>query len=275
LISEREKIIGTRLRAFRETLQIPRARFAASIGLGSERIAAYESGRARLPYAVFRAMSKRYLISPKWLAENEGSPQVHELFDDSDFIELITRTAIFSEVYDKHLAGRLKIESDKIRDIGNEWISFAKKFFQWRRKILPFLNRDQRAKVDKIDSEIFDDFHLFESEFLKRERFNQKVQSPEAHKRIVSNECKEYIDNATDATIVGDVRVKTPTWQELKQEIIQLTSGHGKKSALANELGVSRQVLGNWLSQKGQGAPNAELTLRLLAWVTSEKSKQK
>jgi len=66
-----------------------------------------------------------------------------------------------------------------------------------------------------------------------------------------------------------------PTWAQLKKTIITLAAGHGQKAALADELGVSRQVLGNWLSDGEQGAPNAETTLWLFKWSLDPKRKLK
>lgn len=101
-------MIGTRLRVFRESLQIPRSKFSVSVGYASERMAAYEAGRARLPYSVFKAVAGRYQLYAGWLAEGAGSPQAPNSFDDADFIDKIPRQALFTEVYDKYLAKQIK-----------------------------------------------------------------------------------------------------------------------------------------------------------------------
>jgi hypothetical protein len=107
MLPEREKQIGARMRVFREMLQIPRTKFSVAIGYGGERIAAYEAGRARLPYHVFKSIANRYDIYPRWLAEGEGSPQIKNSFDDRPFLASLTRTALFSDVYDQHLSSKL------------------------------------------------------------------------------------------------------------------------------------------------------------------------
>ena len=104
MLNEREKLIGARLRAFRETLQIPRARFAVSIGFGSERLASIEAGRAPLRYEVFHAVSRRYHINPSWLITGDQSPQWHGPIDE---LKDISPRALFSEVYDTLLAPKL------------------------------------------------------------------------------------------------------------------------------------------------------------------------
>jgi transcriptional regulator with XRE-family HTH domain len=105
---KREKAIGARLRAFREKLQIPRTKFAVAIGFGGERMAAYESGRARMPYIVFKAIANRYDLYPRWLAEGEGAPQVKNSFNDEAFAPGLARHALFTAVYDRYLAKQLK-----------------------------------------------------------------------------------------------------------------------------------------------------------------------
>jgi hypothetical protein len=47
----------------------------------------------------------------------------------------------------------------------------------------------------------------------------------------------------------------------------------GKKKALAEFLGVGATRVSNWLSQ--DRAPNGEVTLLMLEWVTAEEGKQK
>lgn len=78
---------------------------------------------------------------------------------------------------------------------------------------------------------------------------------------------KDKIDMSQGACgSVAGMRLEVPTWNQLKKSIAHLTSERGAKAALAKELGVSRQVLNNWLSDAGQGAPPADLTLRLFRW---------
>ncbi len=84
---------------------------------------------------------------------------------------------------------------------------------------------------------------------------------------------KEGIDNAVSHGIIGSVKTEVPTWPQLKRDLKRLTAQHGEKSALAKSLGISRQVLGNWLSDDSQGTPNADFTLALLKWVRQQTSK--
>jgi transcriptional regulator with XRE-family HTH domain len=57
------------------------------------------------------------------------------------------------------------------------------------------------------------------------------------------------------------------------KRIAALTSPPGAKARLAEQFNTTRQAVNKWLS--GKGAPNAELTLRLLVWVQAEEAKPK
>lgn len=99
---EREKEIGRRLRAFRESKLIPRTRMAVVLGIGNERLASYESGRAPLPYDVFRRLAQHFQINPYWL--NTGDTQPTGItFDDSSLVKILPPRARFTEVYDGFL----------------------------------------------------------------------------------------------------------------------------------------------------------------------------
>jgi transcriptional regulator with XRE-family HTH domain len=115
MIPQREKEIGARLRAFRESLQIPRSRFAVSIGFGSERIASYEAGRAPLPYGVFKAVSNRYHINAQWLSTGQGSPSAYAPLDDANFEKKLSPRALFSNTYDEFLTTRVQTRVDEAR----------------------------------------------------------------------------------------------------------------------------------------------------------------
>lgn len=107
-LPQREREICDRLRAFREVLKISRAAFAVTIGIGTERLASYESGRAPLRYEVFRLIHQHFRLNPSWLVSGHTAPQVDTLIDDSTFLSHVRRKALFSEVYDEHLKSLLE-----------------------------------------------------------------------------------------------------------------------------------------------------------------------
>jgi hypothetical protein len=104
-LPERELQICHRLRAFREVLKIPRTTFALTIGIGGERLASYEAGRAPVRYEVFRRIHSHFRLNPNWLATGATtSPQLDKHLDDTAFSDRLHARALFSEVYDAHLA---------------------------------------------------------------------------------------------------------------------------------------------------------------------------
>lgn len=259
LISDREKLIGARLRAFRETLQIPRTKFALSIHIGSERLAAYEAGRSRLPYVVFKSIANRYNLSPLWLAEEKGGPQFKNLANDADFIGYISRTALFSEVYDCHMADAVR---DKFEASARYFEEGAQKFIDLLGK-LKNIPKGYEQRVSKLLKK-----HGFDRALIKAMRNLKK----ETHLREVLetkllsiHESKPTVDNSTRSDIVNPVSAKIRTWKTLREQLATATSERGVKVQLATDLGVSRQAVNNWLN--GSGAPSADLTLRLLQWV--------
>jgi transcriptional regulator with XRE-family HTH domain len=107
--SEREKQICERLRQFRESLQIPRTRFALSLGVTEAALAGYELGRARIRYETFAAVQKRFLINPVWLATGEEN-LIHHNWTDEKFRAQVKPRELFSHAYERLIAKHLQCE---------------------------------------------------------------------------------------------------------------------------------------------------------------------
>ena len=162
---------------------------------------------------------------------------------------------------------------------------------------LESIARSQKTTVEGLDYIGFRDFHpaggsaaeghleqvveVIKQQFAKMDddqqmRFVRRlIDIPASIWKNWEVEYKDILDSKSPTGSVTDMSLEVPTWAQLKKQIAKLTSAHGKKAALADELGVSRQVLGNWLSSDDQGTPNAELTLRLLKWVRDPKRQVK
>ncbi len=104
--SPREKQICERLRQFRESLQIPRTRFALTLGLTEAALAGYELGRARVRYETFAAVQKRFLLNPVWLATGEENLVLHH-WTDEKFRDQVKPRELFSHAYDRLIAKHL------------------------------------------------------------------------------------------------------------------------------------------------------------------------
>lgn len=86
------------------------------------------------------------------------------------------------------------------------------------------------------------------------------------------DESKLTVDKSRASTIVGAVKQIPKTWFDLRQSIVKATGKRGAKSQLAAKMKVSRQAVDKWLNQDGE--PSADITLRLLEWVTTHEAKQ-
>jgi DNA-binding transcriptional regulator YiaG len=251
---EREKMIGIRLRAFREMLQIPRASFAASVGCGSERIAAYEAGRARLPYWVFKAIADRYHLYPRWLAEETGSPQVKNSFKDSHFIASISRHALFTEVYDKFLSEQLLHEA-------NTTAAAAQTVIEELTDLAAVLKELDTANLSPTARTRIRQFQSKYSQLASKAR--QELEIREAmHQRTTP--VSGFGEKANSLNIADT----EPVLPKLIARLKHATAAHGKKSELAEWLGVHRQMVTDWLS--GKQEPGGEITLRMLQWVEEQ-----
>jgi transcriptional regulator with XRE-family HTH domain len=107
--SDREKQICERLRQFRESLQIPRTRFALSIGVTDAALAGYELGRARVRYETFGAVQKRFSVNPVWLATGKENLVLFN-WSDEKIRAMVKPREIFSRAYDRLIAPQLHCE---------------------------------------------------------------------------------------------------------------------------------------------------------------------
>ena len=68
---------------------------------------------------------------------------------------------------------------------------------------------------------------------------------------------------------------KQSLWPSLRERIQRLVLQRGMKSALARDIGVSRQAINVLLSRKSPYGPSAEYALRLSKWVEIAEAQQK
>lgn len=81
-------------------------------------------------------------------------------------------------------------------------------------------------------------------------------------KFLASLQVKQYLSSMPVTEVI------TPSWDELREWLVEATAAPGAKAALAREFKVQPAAVSQWLS--GATAPTAATTLRLLKWVTAE-----
>jgi len=255
MVNEREKLIGARLRAFREMLQIPRSRFAVTIGFGSERLASYEAGRAPVLYNVFRAVAQNFNLNPRWLAGDGGNPLIADIVDDAAFTGQIPQRALFSEIYDSHLVGLMKKSADDADQNSRAFFNHQKKQIERARdQSLPIETRREitRRVVEQTE------------EYLSRLAAENNARNAI---KLKSNMDSGKLDLTKAESIVINSDVKSPLPAFLER-IKKASSATGKKSELAKFLGAPLASVSRWLS--GEREPGAEITLKMLKWVEQQ-----
>jgi transcriptional regulator with XRE-family HTH domain len=159
--------IGQRLRAFREASNISRTAFATSIGIGSERLASYETGRVPLRYEVAHRIHKAYSVNLGWLVTGRGLAVRFDRDIDNYLKEPIPPKQLLSDAYTNSLrplfpqARReaINLVNEKIRPAlkqvktffstasPEEIKAFAKRFPD----LLDTLRTATHANIDEID----------------------------------------------------------------------------------------------------------------------------
>lgn len=253
-MNEREKMIGARLRGFREVLQISRSKFAVSIGYGSERIASYEAGRAPVRFEVFNAIAKTYSLSPQWLATGIGSAFYPRNVISAQISDKIPPRALFSSVYDEYLVSEiqhLKDSEEQALDLLHQKMNaFFNRVLDGRISV-----KDSKQAAEDLLASITEMTARLRTELISRTAFKDRVSqistltsiTPESNSDGVKSEIKKLIE-----------RVK------------QKAAKPGAKAELARTLGVAPARISEWLS--GEKEPGGEYTLRLLRWVEQSAS---
>lgn len=246
LLSDRETQIGRRLRAFRESLRIPRSAFALAIGVGSERLASYEAGRVPLRYEVFAAIHRSFFVNPAWLAEGE-EPQAYEA--PIDFGRVGSRIAprwLFTEAYDRALSHFHKSRvhlANALAERIDERIAKLVELIRSERDInatreIAFLVSSRLQELDRILQELAN-LGLTETSPKSRTHSVKDIQS----------------------------------MPELISSLKALTAEPGAAAALAEDLGIPHARVSEWLS--GKKEPGGANTFRLLQWVGDHRSEER
>ncbi len=289
LINDRERSIAARVRQVRYANQLSQTRFARSLGISLDRLASFEYGRTPLTVDVADKISTEFDVSLIWLAEGRGrmNPCVGLILKElpeTKASELLSkvyspelqRKLSESNSYNKFSAAAILFDDGRFPK-GTEHLRLIENFHHHFDEIMQAMSH--RGK-EQLLSFMVHALAKFSTDWELGERERPGRRSTAADMRPAKNvpgpiHDKDILDDKPASGIVEEMRLEVPTWKQLKKTVARLTVVRGSKAALAAELGVSRQVLGNWLSEDEQGAPNAEHTLRLLKWVRDPKRQGK
>jgi transcriptional regulator with XRE-family HTH domain len=245
-------LIAARLQAFRKSQLISRVAMADQLGITVDRLANYELGRTPLPWGLVSKLWRTLHLAPRWLATGEGPAAV----DPYMYYPLIQPLAVerrFTSVYSEVLAPYIEEELRRERRSKEQAVEQLNKL----------------RKRDPAGTRLTP----FQRKLL--ERLLEKVAAGDVAldlESIVGG--KRRFDNALVNTHLPSVQTSlAKDWEALRAQIKKLTARRGERVALANYLGVSRQVVSAWLS--GRGVPDAHKTLKLLHWASEAGGQQK
>lgn len=292
-MTEREQAICSRIKDFRKLLRYSQRSFAEILCITRNQLSGIEYHNAPVTYLLACTANRNTSLNPVWLATGSGVQVTEFLLPDPNLLG-VGNMELFSEVFARE---------------GKSWAfpsSLPPLAYQFGVKTFTF---EQSAKgrlaaldlvVDKCADSLaavpdiaLDHFVNDVLQSMNSIAANYSKMSTEAEVKSRAKEMVRLLDEKrvkpakqktdtfilynekAEARILGMSSKEVPTWAQLKKTIAGLTAAHGQKAALADELKVSRQVLGNWLSSDNQGAPNAELTLRLFKWSLDPKRKPK
>ena len=307
---DRERQIGERLREFRAWIKLSRSVFAGQAGLDASLLRSYECARSQLNYSAAYKVIMAFGLNPEWLATGNGRMWLALPIPSPKELNVGVR-APFSKIYEKHLAKVVAEQTKKWESRPPpEPIPLHINAADPRARLMAeaqMVNWLRRLVLCLPDSKLEDFLNFLyllgtrlarsypadlKGVFEKRiEAMDCARAQMESHKHFLADEqpgrgkplgnrnveqCKDILDMPKRPDKILVVKMpRVPTWAQLKKDVARLTAGRGEKAALAAKLGVSRQVLGNWLSSDDQGTPNANLSLKLLDWVFEKMNETK
>lgn len=248
-LPEQEREICGRMLEFRRAIQISRVKFALFVDVNQFTLASIEAGRSPVRFSLAFASQTEFRLNIKWLVTGRepmcGGPVFHGAMVTDHNLPV-------SRAYDLYLR--------KVVDQLDARVEALKAGGLRLRLTTPVGLPIGESYIDDIATDLrreFKDLSPIEwIELIRRLRI--------AVREFLAAQNKVILDKSrTDDSVGGMVSV--PTWPQLRKLIAEQTSERGAKAALAAKLGVSPQVLTNWLVDREQGAPNAETTLKLLS----------
>jgi hypothetical protein len=105
-VPENEKLIGQRLREFREQLMVSQTAFALKAGLSRERLVQYEFGLVPLPWSAGDALCRTHNINQRWLLTGVEPPRALYLKPSDEIMGRARPRSLFSEICREFVADK-------------------------------------------------------------------------------------------------------------------------------------------------------------------------
>lgn len=276
-MNARERAICARLRQIRvERLRHSQPDFARALQVTQNQLAAYEYQHVPVRYRVGARLCEAFKLSQLWLACGEG-PEQPSVAVPLDLEVRIGPRMLFSEAYDQvlhaYVLNRIN-EVERARAAGQALASTGAA----KGNSSHFTDILGRVWFEQVPAERWPELfgRMMEAGALFAQECGGVTGITTASDSAGFNPERKFQSalesSPASADTPGVQRISESTWERLRQQLAALTTAYGAKSKLAREFGVSPQLAGAWLS--GASAPNADTTLRLLAWAAAEERRQ-
>jgi transcriptional regulator with XRE-family HTH domain len=271
-MNERERAVCSRVRQVREQIKWSQSDFARELGITRDQLVNIEYECTPLRFDLASLICRTFNISGKWLVTGEGDMN---RFSHSQMIwtreerQKLSADALLTEAYDfrPHYFSPLGVEDTRLPRTPSPNFNLE----EW-------VQRTTAEWCSQIQFKGIEAAHEFAQElnsFLK-EKAKLAIASGNAV-RISGEVLRVHRTNTTKSGLT-DVSVSVkhnsvkPILPQLLNRLKSATKERGKKTSLANYLGLPLASVSQWLS--GDREPGGETTLRLLEWVTAEEAQQ-
>ena len=261
--------VGRRLREIRLQRKCPRSYLAHTVGVGKSVITRIELGRAPLRFWLGWKICRELNISQVWLVTGRGSMTPFLQVDlvqsqahfDEHYLFYEVCTGALREQLNQRAMG-VEAFRDAYKDVPTSMPPVDEITIRgWRNKILRL--RDAAFGMNREADELERKIALAG---ISNRGERDQHHTPETKSKL-------FVDTLPDSAKVTGVNSETGYWKALVEKVRAKTSGPGAKARLAREFSTTRQAVNKWLS--GKGAPSAEITLRLQAWVSQQEQTPK
>jgi len=260
-LPKRETEICLRLKQAREALGLTQQKCSELLGVPKARLANYELCRAPIKSELALLFCQRFVISEKWLATGKSEMRHLLALRSSSEAQRIPPATLFSVAYDEQLAQR----AEKTLQSEIPETLFHTEKVELIRHPDPTLFKYALAYL--LD-EWLKDVPAHEQYFLFQAMGDAGYEYRQQSRDKASANQNSGLPNVTESVKRPDVKPHLPN---LLDRLREATKERGKKSALAEYLGVPLASVSQWLS--GEREPGGETTLRLLKWVEAAERK--
>lgn len=284
----------------RGDLRLTQTEFAKQVSISREKLASYEDARVPLKVGLALQICRQFIISEEWLATGLGhfndeitsntpfgilgSRLCVNLLNE-DISKNLNKNMLFSRAFDEILYERYELlrsknpfvprinmtEDDSPSAFQNAFIYLLEVLLSTldesaQKRLLATLNRSAQILGGVLWEGSGSEKDAVAFENIVYDIFLEYQALGEHYNLVLDREVKKKGLTVVSES-VNNIDV-TPKLPSLLKRLKEATAQRGKKSALAEFLGVSLVQVSQWLS--GDREPGGETTLRLLQWVEQQ-----